>query len=124
MELIIGGAFQGKKEYARGLRENLTFYSCAPERAEIDFSSGAMEHLELFVLGCLRENRSPRAYFEARESEWMNAILIADDISSGVVPMDAEMRAWREESGRLLAYLAGKAARVHRVFCGIGQAIK
>jgi len=51
-------------------------------------------------------------------------VLIANDISMGVVPMEADIRAWREESGRMLNYLAGKAGHVHRVFLGIGQVIK
>jgi adenosyl cobinamide kinase/adenosyl cobinamide phosphate guanylyltransferase len=125
MELIIGGAYQGKKAYAQSCSHaSYTFFTCMHDGAEIDFSSGAVEHIERFVLACLRKNRSAIAYFEEHRNEWTDCVLIADDISAGVVPVDPEMRAWREETGRLLAYLAGEAKRVHRVFCGIGQAIK
>ena len=49
---------------------------------------------------------------------------MAADTSQGVVPMDKDVRAAREASGRLLTYLAGEADEVHRVFCGIGKRIK
>ncbi len=125
MELIIGGAFQGKMEYARNsIQASGTVFTCRQDGAEPDFSADIVEHIERFVLGCLRENRSSVAFFKERREAWAHCVLIADDISSGVVPIDPEMRAWREETGRLLAYLAGDAARVHRVFCGIGQVIK
>jgi adenosylcobinamide kinase/adenosylcobinamide-phosphate guanylyltransferase len=124
MELIIGGAYQGKLDYARRMKRCEVFFSCAPDGADPDFSADVVEHIERFVLKCLRENRSALDFFESRKGEWTRCILIADDISSGVVPIDPEMRAWREETGRLLAHLAGEAARVHRVFCGIGQVIQ
>lgn len=124
MELIIGGAFQGKMEYARCINTSNKFFTCAQDGAEPDFSADIVEHIERFVLKCLRENRSAVDFFRSRRDEWAHCLFIADDISSGVVPVDPEMRAWREETGRLLAYLAGEAKRVHRVFCGIGQVIK
>lgn len=51
-------------------------------------------------------------------------ILIACDISQGLVPMDPQERAYREMMGRTLVYLAGEARCVHRVFCGLGQRLK
>ncbi len=124
MELIIGGAYQGKLAYARRINAFGACFSCAQDGADPDFSADVVEHIERFVLKCLRENRSAQDFFSRRRGEWAHCVFIADDISSGVVPIDPEMRAWREETGRLLAYLAGEAARVRRVFCGIGQVIK
>jgi adenosyl cobinamide kinase/adenosyl cobinamide phosphate guanylyltransferase len=51
-------------------------------------------------------------------------VIISDDISSGVVPVDREMRQWREALGRSLAMLAEQADEVIRVFCGIASRIK
>ncbi|MGI6239410.1 MAG: cobalamin biosynthesis protein CobU [Christensenellales bacterium] len=124
MELIIGGAYQGKTEYASGLFGITSLHTCAEDADVLDFSHAAICHIERFCLACVRSGKSARAYFEENRDQWQDKVLIADDISCGVVPMDAEMRAWREETGRLLAYLAGEAARVHRVFLGIGQVIK
>ena len=46
------------------------------------------------------------------------------DTSQGVVPIDKDVRAFREMNGRLMLYLADKAEHVVRVFCGIGKALK
>lgn len=124
MELIIGGAYQGKTDYAR---ENLgagEAFVCAEKSSDIDFSSGCVSHLELFALGCVRRGGSPRDEIAAMEDKWRDCILICDDISQGIVPIDADMRLWREETGRMLAYLSEKARHVHRVFLGIGSVIR
>ena len=51
-------------------------------------------------------------------------IIIMDDVSQGVVPIDTDRRAWREDVGRTMLWLAKEADEVHRVFCGLGQRIK
>ena len=124
MELIIGGSFQGKLDYAKQALNVANHFECTLENISPDFSSGCVTHLERFALACLRAGKSPVETLRACEAAWQNCILISDDISQGVVPIDAEMRAWREETGRMLNYLAGKADHVHRVFLGIGQVIK
>ena len=45
-------------------------------------------------------------------------------ISAGVVPMEAEVRAWREAVGRMLNDLAPQAETVTRVFCGPPRRLK
>ena len=51
-------------------------------------------------------------------------MLIGVDFSCGVVPMDAEMRRWRDENGRPNNYLSARAERVVRMFCGLPQVLK
>lgn len=51
-------------------------------------------------------------------------IVIARDISQGIVPIDSVQRAWREASGRAMMYLAGEAEEVYRVFCGLSEKLK
>ena len=51
-------------------------------------------------------------------------ILICEDISCGVVPMDAAERAWRERHGALLQQLAQRSETVIRIFCGLPQQLK
>ena len=124
MELIIGGAYQGKLEYAMETLGVTAHYECTLDSRSVDFTIGCITHLERYALNCLRAGKSPVEELKACENEWQNCILIADDISQGVVPIDAEMRAWREETGRMLNYLSGRAVHVHRVFLGLGQVIK
>ena len=124
MVFIIGGAYQGKLDCAKTaycLSED-DVYTC--EGAEIDFSCRCVQHIESFVLACVREGVDASAYFAAREELWRGSVLICDDIGGGVVPLGADMRAWREETGRLCRYLSGRAERVTRVFCGLEQRLK
>ena len=50
--------------------------------------------------------------------------LISREIGSGVVPIDAGERAWRERHGRLLRQLAEQAGHVYRIFCGLTEELK
>ena len=119
MVLIIGGAYQGKLTYARekyGLKDT-DIFTCT-ENGELDASKRCIRRLEEYVLGCLRQGVEPTQKFKK------NAVLICRDISSGIVPMDAEQRAWREAAGRALCVAAERAEAVVRVICGIGVRIK
>lgn len=124
MELIIGGAYQGKGRYAQEKLGVDDIFSCAQDQTDLPFDRSCIADLERYALACVRAGKSSVAYLRAHRDLWTHCIFIADDISAGVVPVDPEMRAWREETGRLLAYLAGEATHVHRVFCGIGAVIK
>ena len=50
--------------------------------------------------------------------------VIATEVGSGVVPVDAQERAAREAAGRLNCLLAQRAEAVVRVFCGIPVLIR
>ena len=119
MDLVIGGAFQGKLEYAReafGLSEEDIFV-CTPE-AEPDWSKRCLARIEEYVLRCVRRGVPCGELF--RE----DAVLIGRDIFCGVVPIDPEERAWREETGRYYARLSRSAESVTRLFCGLPQRLK
>lgn len=119
MELIIGGAYQGKLDYARetcGLTE-ADICLCTPETAPAE-NCRCWYHYEQYVLFCLRRGETPKIPGRS------DAVVIADDIFCGVVPMDAETRLWREETGRALAALTARADRVTRLFCGLPLTLK
>lgn len=126
MIFIIGGSYQGKREYALekfGLTGQDVFV-CTEDTREIDFGKRVIAHIERFALGCVRRGEEPKEYWMKHLGQLEDAILIADDVSCGVVPIDATIRAWREATGRANNYLAGEADQVIRVFCGLGQVIK
>ncbi len=122
MIFVIGGAHQGRTDFVRGLGYEAIWE--AGEADALDFSTGAVRGLDRWVLGCVRRGESAVERFAAREAEWQNCALIGTDFSCGVVPMDAELRLWREENGRLNNYLATRADRVVRLFCGLPQELK
>ena len=126
MDLIIGGAFQGKLDYAR---EKYIFteediYLCRENTPEIDFSKTCINHLEEFTLACVRAELDPVQYLKKHWEDLRQCVFICMDISSGVVPLGKEMRLWRNENGRVCQYLSKEAASVTRIFCGLEQKLK
>lgn len=120
MIFVIGGAYQGKLDFAKknhGLSDG-DIFTCNGE--QIDFSKKCIHKIEEFAL-C---HEDPVSYFRAHRQQWENSVLIMQDISCGVVPMGAENRAWRLKAGRLAQYLAGEATQVSRIFCGLEQRLK
>lgn len=125
MDMIIGGAYQGKLDYARekyGFKEDDIFV--CTEKSEISFEKPCVTGIEEFVLYCIENNVSAKDVFEKNSEKWQNSVFICREIFSGVVPMDHTMRLWRDETGRVFTYLAGKAESVTRMFCGIPQKLK
>ena len=124
MHLIIGGAYQGKRQFAEarfGLKPEDIFI-CTGE--DPDFSYECLDRLEEFTLSCVKAGRDSTAFFRENRERWEGGVLILGDISAGVVPMDEDQRAWREENGHLGRYLAEQAESVHRIFCGLEQRLK
>ncbi len=120
MVFIIGGAYQGKLDFAKerfGITEAEVF-RC--NSGEIDFSRRCIYKLEEFAV-C---HEDPVGYFRSHRDVWQDHILIMQDIFCGVVPMGAENRAWRQKGGRLAQYLSAEADQVSRVFCGLEQRLK
>mgnify|MGYP002767657785 CR=1 FL=1 len=46
------------------------------------------------------------------------------DISQGIVPVDRELRAWREEAGRAMVKMAEASQSVTRIFAGLPLTLK
>lgn len=105
MKLYIGGAWQGQEELAR--RE------CPEGEIIPDFHEIIRRHT-----GDARE--FAEAFYQAHPQ----AVVTANEVGGGIVPMDPEERAWREACGRALCVLASHAEAVTRVVCGIGVRIK
>lgn len=125
MDLIIGGAYQGKLEYARN-RYDLTdadIRTCSEDEG-IAFGCRCIYKAEEFALWCVRRGCDAVEYLEQHRDEWKDIIFTCEDIFCGVVPIDAEMRAWREMTGRMCSYLSSEAASVTRMFCGLPQVLK
>ena len=112
MELIFGGAYQGKTQYA------------AQKYGLTDADIFTCEDLDLdrFARACTEAGLDAREEFARRSPR--ACVLIADDISCGIVPLDRSERTWREASGRLLSSLAAQADTVTRIFCGLPLEVK
>ena len=125
MDLIIGGAYQGKLEYARkryGLADG-DIYTCS-ESEGIRYGNRCLYKAEEFALWCVRTGNDAVELLEQQREEWKDSIFICEDIFCGVVPLGADMRAWREMTGRMCSFLSSEAENVTRVFCGLEQVLK
>ena len=120
MILIIGGAYQGKLSFAKEAFDltDADIHIC--DMGEIDFSKRCIYGIEEFTWG----HPDPISYFREHREEWEDSVLILRDVFCGVVPMEAETRAWRQKTGRLAQYLSKEAERVSRIFCGLEQRLK
>ena len=109
MKLYIGGAYQGQEELAR--QEN-------PDGEIFErFHETIREKVQ-------KEGQKALAFAEMFCREHPEAVIVSDEVGSGVVPMAAEDRAFREAVGRVLCVIARNAEQVTRCVCGIGVQIK
>ena len=111
MILIIGGSYQGKTEYAG------SHYAGRPQ----------LVHLEQQVRKELQQGKTKEdiltcifAYIDQNPG----CVVICDEAGSGIVPLDAFERKYRDVLGEILMKLAARAEEVIRVICGIGQVLK
>lgn len=124
MELIIGGAFQGKLNYVKNKYGFSPSDVCDCSLSDTDFASPCIYHFEHFSLKCAENGLDAISILEENLELMSNSVIICDDISCGVVPIDPVLRKWREVNGRMLEIISQKADTVTRVFCGIGQRLK
>jgi adenosyl cobinamide kinase/adenosyl cobinamide phosphate guanylyltransferase len=126
--LIFGGAYQGKLQYALE-RYCLTEADvCQCDDTVASMPKGKIVNgLDKWILALVKAGMNA----EAMEAEIrrlteqnLDAIIICDDISCGVVPVDADLRKWREAAGRSLMMLSHSADEVIRLFCGIPTILK
>ena len=125
MILIFGGSYQGKLEFAKetfGVTENDVF-TCTVD-SEIDWSKKVLYNLDQSFLRHVREDKESREVLKDHLDQLKDKILIVNDISQGIVPMERENRDWREMTGRAMLYISKEADEVYRVFCGLGSKIK
>ena len=120
MILIIGGAYQGKLDYAKRVFGIADGDVCICGKEDIDFSKRCICEIQAFTY----TNDDPVQFFKESRGQWKDSVLICRDIFCGVVPMGTENRVWRQKTGRLCQYLAGEATQVIRIFCGLEQRLK
>jgi len=124
MILVIGGAYQGKLDYVMENYPGKSIFQCKIDDPLLDLTADVINSLHLLVLAQIRDGKEPPEYLYNLLPQLKEKIIICDDISCGVVPIDPEMRRWREVAGRCLALLSKNADVVVRVFCGIGSRLK
>ncbi len=108
MKLYIGGAYQGQAELARAENPGAVILD--------DFHETVRDALKR------GEDARDLALRVCRERP--DAVIVANEVGAGVVPMEASERAFREAVGRALCVIAQASESVTRAVCGIGVRIK
>lgn len=126
MTVVIGGSYQGKLDFVRRelVDSDEGVYTCCADEPHADLSMRVIDKFHLLILAQIRAGISTMQYLEENYEYLRGKLIIADDISCGVVPIDSEMRRWREETGRALNYLTFRADSAYRIFCGLGAKMK
>lgn len=109
MKLYVGGACQGQEEMARSENPGCEVFA--------DFH-------ETIRSTVLQDGQEPREFAQRFCEKHPDAVVVANEVGAGVVPMNREDRAFREAVGRALCVIAQKAESVTRCVCGIGVRIK
>lgn len=124
MEMIIGGAFQGKSLLARDQHPDIRWVQGAEADWEALSKSEGVLGFHEYICKELREGREVSDLAEKLIRENPDVILVSDEVGYGVVPIDAFERKYREAVGRVCTELAAYSQKVTRVVCGIGTVIK
>ncbi len=127
MIFIIGGAYQGKLDFAleKFNLEKGDVFNCSEQCDEIYTDKKIVNNIDKLVLKLVYDGKSEEEIKTQINDIVANAkVVIYTDHSQGIVPLKKEDRAFREISGRIMTDLALKSKEVYRVFCGIPQQLK
>ena len=122
MILILGGAWQGKLTWAA---------SHYPVEPVFDLEDGwpvapvrCCCHLEALTRAASDGGETAQQVLDRLLPLVREAVVISREVGSGVVPLDAGERHWREVHGAVLQGLAAQAEQVSRIFCGLEERLK
>ncbi|MCC8101053.1 MAG: bifunctional adenosylcobinamide kinase/adenosylcobinamide-phosphate guanylyltransferase [Clostridiales bacterium] len=141
MRLIIGGADQGKRDYAKktsGIEDGCSdgrvcgWMGVATCRGIHHFHEYVkrMTQADLGSFFRIRTDDLTLLEEEAQAfSAWLfqmnpEITIVSNELGYGIVPMEKSDRLWREAVGRICTCLAAEAEEVVRVVCGIGIRLK
>lgn len=124
MEMVIGGAFQGKASFVEKNYPGISWVFGGEISREELFRAEGIVGFHEFIRNEMQEGRQVKDIAELLTCRNPDVILVSDEVGYGVVPVDAFDRAYREAVGRICTELAACSKKVIRVVCGIGTVIK
>ena len=124
MQLFIGGAFQGKKEYMMQLTGISEAEILQDPAVSETMPYRAIDRYHLRIRRQMEQGQDPIRELERLLQAQPQIILLCDEVGMGIVPMEKTDRDYREAVGRTMCAAAAQAEAVYRVICGIGQRIR
>ena len=129
MILITGGTSSGKATFARKLAAQHGW-----NEGDIAFNVEELLWRQVEGVGQITpagddaaghaDSKALSATPELIERLAAKAIVTCSEVGAGIVPLDAQERAWREAVGRMACELASQADTVVRMVCGIPVVLK
>jgi adenosylcobinamide kinase / adenosylcobinamide-phosphate guanylyltransferase len=143
MHFIVGGAFQGKRKWAKQYYElsNKEYIWCNGYEKEFFLPSKKMnqsivvfEGLEMLIYrklyhDLLSYRNSWSQWFQMwqnweQETSERRVIWIGCEIGQGIVPINKDERNWRDVTGWCYQELVQLCDRVDRIWCGLAERMK
>lgn len=122
MILIIGGAGSGKLAFAKRLLGATDDGIDVARLGTAPVLAGAQELVRPTAHGA--RALGPASVAQLADELSARKAVIVDEVGCGIVPIDADERAWREAAGRLSCELAKRACAVVRMVAGVPELIK
>ncbi|WP_185819717.1 bifunctional adenosylcobinamide kinase/adenosylcobinamide-phosphate guanylyltransferase [Salibacterium salarium] len=146
MQVVTGGAFNGKKEWV--LKQIVTEYHLGHTWfnlyknmeygwlpvSDLGDKMVVIEGIEAGLKQAMdQKNQAAPLFFQEyllpllsweKKYAEREVIIIGTDISKGIVPLEKQTRDWRDETGRLYQNLFQNADHVYRIWFGIAQQLK
>ena len=135
MQVILGGAYNGKRQYVKEQLQHVAaqqvflFEGSLPQLGMYNKEQyvviAGFEKLVKSLLHLSEDEIADELYIKIVQlSTETNVICICTDMSRGVVPIEKEQRQLRDTCGRLYQKLCGKSDQVVRIWYGIPQLLK
>ncbi len=148
MHFVVGGAFNGKAKWVKqrygqmcGHFDWRSAYSPSFEKTQFEEAAAfapctVLEGIEYYIKAKLAQCGSAdraRALFNSQLDEWLNweqavegrtLVVIGNDLSKGIVPIERADRMWRDVTGWCYQDLAKRAERVDLIWYGIANPLK
>lgn len=124
MEMIIGGAYQGKDAYAKKQYPQLNWIDGNSVTEKELMNAQGITNFQQYIRRELKDGKDVSDLAEKIIKNNPDIILVSQEVGYGVVPVDAFDRKYREAVGRVCTKLAAYSYKVTRVVCGIGTVIK
>ena len=124
MKMFIGGASQGKLAYAKQMCPQVSWIDGNTCEIEEIYHCQGIYHFHAYIERSLQSGKSVNELAERVCEKNPDICIVTDEIGYGIVPMDRNLREYREQTGRICTKLASFSTEVHRIICGIGTRIK
>jgi len=124
--LVFGGVYQGKLDYAlKHFELSLDqVYFCTERDSTLPTGKKIVYEVDKWLMALIMNgldvSDAGKKLIEANPE----AVIICNDVSCGIVPVQENERKWRELVGRVMSELAKASSQAVRLFCGLPMRLK